>query len=123
MEILYIANDGFLIKSGNKKILIDALFGGFESDWCVSPSGKIINKMETSTEPFDQIDVILISHAHVDHFNKEIVLRHLVSNEAGVLICPEQVRIELEKDDRYEKLRTQVKEITPGIIRTANPWK
>jgi len=113
MEITYIANDGFLIKASNKKILIDALFGNFESDWCVVPSREIIEKMETSTHPFDQIDVILISHSHVDHFNSEIVLKHLESNKAGILICPEQVRLELEKDKRYEKLSTRVKDITP----------
>lgn len=113
MEISYIANCGFLLKIGNKKVLVDALFGDFESDWCVTPPSKIIEKMETSTEPFDQIDVILISHAHVDHFNKEIVLKHLVSNEAGILICPKQVRMELENDNRYEKLSARVKEITP----------
>jgi L-ascorbate metabolism protein UlaG (beta-lactamase superfamily) len=113
MEIIYIANAGFFIKVSNKKILIDALFGGFESDWCVVPSGEIIEKMETGTEPFDQIDVILISHAHIDHFNAEIVFDHLESNEAGILICPEQVRLELEKDKRYEKLSARVNEITP----------
>jgi L-ascorbate metabolism protein UlaG (beta-lactamase superfamily) len=114
MEIMYIANDGFLIKASNKKILIDALFGKFESDWCYVPTGEIIEKMETGTEPFDQIDVILISHSHIDHFNAEIVLNHLESNEAGILICPRQVMQELEKDKRYEKLSARVKEITPA---------
>jgi L-ascorbate metabolism protein UlaG (beta-lactamase superfamily) len=114
MEIMYIANAGFLIKASNKKILIDALFGRFESDWCVVPTGEIIEKMETGTKPFDQIDVILISHAHIDHFNAEIAFNHLESNEAGILICPEQVRLELERDKRYEKLSARVKEITPA---------
>jgi L-ascorbate metabolism protein UlaG (beta-lactamase superfamily) len=113
MEIIYIANDGFLIKASNKKILIDALFGRFESDWCVVPSEEVIEKMEMCTEPFDQIDLILISHSHIDHFNADIVLNHLVSNEAGILICPELVRLELEKDMRFEKLRSRVREITP----------
>jgi len=113
MEITYIANDGFLIQAFNRKILIDALFGNFESDWCAVPSREIIEKMETSTRPFDQIDLILISHSHVDHFNPEIVIKHLEDNEAGILICPEQVRMELEKDKRYENLSTRVKEITP----------
>lgn len=113
MEIQYIANNGFLIKTGDKNILIDALFGGFESDWCVTPTGEIIEKMETSTSPFDRIDVILISHAHIDHFNKEIVLKHLVSNETGILICPEQVKMELENDKRFDMLSARVMEITP----------
>ena len=46
MEIMYIANDGFLIRASNKKILIDALFGRFESDWCVVPSREVIGKLE-----------------------------------------------------------------------------
>jgi L-ascorbate metabolism protein UlaG (beta-lactamase superfamily) len=113
MEILYIANDGFLIRASNKKILIDGLFGRFESDWCHVPTGETIEKMETGTDPFDQIDVILISHAHIDHFNAKIVLNHLESNETGVLLCPEQVRLELEKEKGYKKISARVMEITP----------
>ena len=113
MEIMYIANEGFLIKASNKKILIDALFGNFESDWCDVPSGDMVERMETGTEPFDQIDVILISHAHIDHFNAEIVSRHLESNPAGILVCPRQVVQELERNTRYEKFGARVKEITP----------
>jgi len=113
MEITYIANAGFLIKASGKKILIDGLFGKFEADWCDIPGSEIIEKMETGTEPFDQIDVILTSHAHIDHFNAEIVSKHLESNEKGILICPEQARLELEKDERYPKISARVREITP----------
>ena len=115
MEIRFIANDGFLIEISNKKILIDALFGGVESDWCVLPSREVIGCMEKGTEPFDRIDVILITHSHFDHFNPEIVLKHLESNEAGILICPEQVRLELEKDKRYDQVSARVMEITPKL--------
>jgi L-ascorbate metabolism protein UlaG (beta-lactamase superfamily) len=76
---MYVANEGFLVKASNRKILVDALFGRFESDWCDVPSGPVIEKMEKGIEPFDQIDLILISHAHVDHFNAEIVSKHLES--------------------------------------------
>lgn len=115
MEITYIANDGFLIQASNRKILIDALFGNFESDWCAVPSSEIIEKMETSAPPFDQIDLLLISHSHFDHFNPEIVMKHLETNKVGILICPEQVRLELEKDKRFNKLSARVREITPKL--------
>ena len=113
MEIMYIANEGFLIRSGNTKILIDALFGKFESDWCDVPSAEMVEKMETATEPFDDIDLILITHAHVDHFNAEIVTEHLLRNEAALLICPQQVTQALEKMTSYEIFSDRVKEITP----------
>jgi L-ascorbate metabolism protein UlaG (beta-lactamase superfamily) len=114
MQVTSIANAGFLINASKKKILIDALFGGFEADWCVVPSSRIVEKMETGAAPFDHIDVILVSHAHMDHFNAEIVIQHLINNETGILICPEQVRLELEKDGRYAKLSPRIKEITPA---------
>lgn len=113
MEIMYVANEGFLIRISNRKILIDALFGKFESDWCDVPAGDVIEKMEKGIEPFDQIDVILVSHAHIDHFNTEIVSKHLESNEAGILIGPRQVVQELKKDERYKKFSSRVREITP----------
>jgi len=117
MEIIYIANEGFLIKTSNKNILIDALFGGFEADWCVIPSAEVVKKMETCSEPFDQIDVILVSHAHIDHFNAEIVSKHLNNNEAAILICPEQVRLELEKQKGYKNFSARIKETTPEYDR------
>jgi len=113
MEITYVANEGFLVRASNKKILIDALFGKFESDWCDVPAEDVIEKMEKGTAPFDQIDVILVSHAHIDHFNAEIVSKHLESNEAAILICPRQVVQELKRDERYEKISPRVNEITP----------
>jgi len=113
MEIMYIANKGFLIKVSNKKILIDALFGRFEADWCDVPAGEIIEKMEKGTNPFDHIDVILVSHAHIDHFNAKIVLNHLGNNETAIMICPRQVVQELEKNEGYKQFISRVKEITP----------
>ncbi|HLO15505.1 MAG TPA: MBL fold metallo-hydrolase [Anaerolineales bacterium] len=114
---MYVANEGFLIRTSNKKILIDALFGNFESDWCDTPSQDTIGKTEKGMEPFDQIDVILVSHAHIDHFNAEIVSKHLENNESGMLICPRQVAQALKKDERFEKISPRVKEITPEYER------
>ena len=34
VEVTYLANEGFLIEAGAKKILIDALFDGETIDWC-----------------------------------------------------------------------------------------
>lgn len=113
MVIMYVANEGFLLRASNRKILIDALFGKFESNWCEVPSREMIEKMEKAIEPFDQIDLILVSHAHIDHFNAEIVSKHLESNEAATLICPGQVVQELKKDDGYEKFSSRVREVTP----------
>jgi L-ascorbate metabolism protein UlaG (beta-lactamase superfamily) len=114
MQVTYIANEGFLILMGDNKILVDALFGSWESDWCDVPPGEVIEKMEKATGPFEGIDLILVTHAHVDHFNPEIVAAHLENNLSGILVCPRAVVEELKKQESYAKFRARVKEVTPA---------
>jgi L-ascorbate metabolism protein UlaG (beta-lactamase superfamily) len=73
----------------------------------------MVRKMERATDPFDRISLILISHAHIDHFNPEIVSAHLESNQQAILICPRQVQQELQKADRYPHIASRVWQIMP----------
>ena len=43
--ITYIANDGFLIETNNSKVLIDALFGGINGNWCDQPDDSVSTLM------------------------------------------------------------------------------
>jgi len=42
MTVTYIANTGFLVECEDKKILIYALFGNFESNWCYIPPDSVV---------------------------------------------------------------------------------
>jgi len=37
MHVTYVANSGFVISAGGRRVLVDALFGHWESDWCDVP--------------------------------------------------------------------------------------
>ncbi len=51
--VTYIANEGFLIGTKNKKILVDALFDGIKGDWCDQPGDSVSNLMIQGIAPFD----------------------------------------------------------------------
>jgi len=115
LAITYVANEGFLIENDGRKILIDALFGGFDADWCAVPSDSIVELMTSSRPPFDNINVIAITHAHVDHFNPKIAVAHMMSNHDGIMICPPQVADQMAAVDGFEGIRDRLRIIpAPG---------
>ncbi len=117
ITVTYIANEGFLIESENKKVLIDALFGRIEMDWCVTPPREILRKMENAEEPFDDIDLILTTHWHTDHFDPVSVANHLINNPEGTFISSEQTIDRLKQiTENYDVISDQIVQLTPGIL-------
>ena len=41
-------------------------------DWCDSPSENTIESLCKATPPFDDVDIIAITHSHTDHFSESI---------------------------------------------------
>lgn len=114
-RITYIANEGFLIELADKRILCDALFDEIDGDWCDSPSAETVQLMESAAPPFNNIDLITISHNHVDHFNADIVIKHLLHNPNGLVVCPEQVKALLAEHPSFSQLQTRIYSVTPDL--------
>ncbi len=111
--ITYIANEGFLISSKTKNILVDALFKnpyGYQD----TPD-EVFEKMVLSQPPFDRIDLMLFSHAHRDHFEPEVALKVLMSHPETTLAGNEAVCKELKETagESYAKISPRVKNINP----------
>jgi len=60
LEITYIANEGVLVSSGDKQVLIDGLHREYQPAYAFLPPAQR-EKIETAKVPFDQIDLILVS--------------------------------------------------------------
>ena len=90
LEITYIANEGFLIASGNDKILIDALQRGSIPGYAV-PSPELLQQMEYAKGPFEGVDLVLASHRHWDHFDAGAVARHLQFNREAKFISTSEL--------------------------------
>ncbi|HTY07603.1 MAG TPA: MBL fold metallo-hydrolase [Candidatus Edwardsbacteria bacterium] len=110
----YVANDGFLVKTSHHKVLIDALFGGIKGDWCDQPSDSVANEMITGIAPFDHIDVVLVTHAHVDHFNSRMTIEFLQHNPKAMLVCPGQADSALRLDPAYANVSSRIVSLKPG---------
>lgn len=116
VEITYIANEGVLISSGGKQVLIDGLHREYGPEYAFLPAAER-EKIETAKAPFDQIDLVLVSHRHLDHFHPESIGRHLQHNSKAVLVSSQQVVDEVEKNFKdFQVIRSRVTAATP-------PWK
>ena len=89
VEVTYVGNAGFLLNIGDKKILIDALFKGFEGNYELPQ--QVQDKLTLAQVPFDDVDLILVTHAHGDHVNLDMVRQHLQNNPKAILASTQQL--------------------------------
>ncbi len=88
-EVTYVGNAGFLINIGDKKILIDALFKGFEGNYELPL--EVQDKLAKAQAPFDDVDLILVTHAHGDHIDLDMVRQHLQNNPKAIFASTQQL--------------------------------
>lgn len=117
-EVTYVSNEGFIVQLDDKKVLIDGLFDTIDGKWCDSPDKETVELMRNAQAPFDSISVIAITHKHRDHFDRSIVIEHLLNNPSGVLVCPQQVTKVLSEDRHYQTIRSRIVSITPDTLKT-----
>ena len=89
VDVTYVGNAGFLINIGDKKILIDALFKGFEGNYEMPQ--EVQAKLTSAQAPFDDVDLILVTHAHGDHVDPDMVGQHLQNNPKATFASTQQM--------------------------------
>jgi L-ascorbate metabolism protein UlaG (beta-lactamase superfamily) len=109
LTVTYIAHCGFLLSSGDQKILTDALIEPSKEWPYDTPSPDLLKKMERGDPPFDHINVVLISHNHIDHHSPASSVRFLLNNPKTVLVTTPEVRWQMEHDSpEFKKVQSQV---------------
>jgi L-ascorbate metabolism protein UlaG (beta-lactamase superfamily) len=83
LVITHIENEGFLIQSGETTIAVDALFNLVSFQARAYESWRLLAEDEP---PFDDIDIILVTHPHRDHFDARVVGDYLEAHPDTVLI-------------------------------------
>ena len=89
VRITFLANEGVMLSAGSDKVLIDALYMAYGT--YAVPDQETQARLALGKQPFDGVDVILVTHYHGDHFAPEPVARHLRSNAAATLVTSRQV--------------------------------
>lgn len=111
LNITYTGNEGFLLESENKKVLIDALFKANYPDF-LDPSEKMINQIINGKPPYDNLDLLLVTHRHADHFSPELTIQLLANQTDCKLVAHKQAVDKMREVEGFKKIESQVIEIT-----------
>ena len=111
-RVTFIDNAGFLITVGDKKILIDALYDTNNPN--IDPPREVIQRAVNAEPPFDNIDLVIATHSHADHFTADLVRDHLRNNERAVFVSsPDAVRTIKQMGDEFDERLISV-DLKPG---------
>ena len=76
LELVYLANEGFLLRVGERELLIDAFVNEPYGNYASVPA-ELRAKMLDREPPFAEIELALTSHFHRDHFQVEAAAEFL----------------------------------------------
>lgn len=85
MKITRISNAGILIENAGAKILLD----GFNITNIYHYIGTIPEEYDRLMQAPDDIDYLVFTHAHDDHFNAIMVMKYMEKHPATKAIAPE----------------------------------
>ena len=88
LSVTLVANGGLLLEYGGTRMLLDGIFGR-EGHPFSAPSPETLEKLAAGEEPFGQIDVLLFSHNHPDHFSPELTLAFLKRRPVRGVFLPD----------------------------------
>ena len=118
VEIKYLANEGILIKSSNTQILIDAIFKK-EFDYLDVLPDSELSKIENAEAEYKSIDIILVTHFHGDHFNAQIVGKHLTSNQNAIFFGPNETISNFKYNfEEFERISSRINSLTPELFQS-----
>lgn len=113
VTITFVSNSGIIITHGDIKIAVDALTEGMHNSTHVDPSSNAVNEMHTCQGLFEDIDIILISHEHSDHFQADVVGKNMECNPQAITLCNEAVAQSMSNYENYEQIKDRIKISVP----------
>jgi L-ascorbate metabolism protein UlaG (beta-lactamase superfamily) len=113
LQVTYIANEGFMLKTKCHKILIDALFTeGYGYFAC--PTKNVIEKILSASAPFDSVSLCFLTHYHKDHSDSKLMFEYLSKFPSVKLVTTKPALTFIDGEQfRFVKLKKQFCEITP----------
>lgn len=99
-KVTYISNAGVIIEFQDKKIMIDGLCSSKIPIYKSTPP-EVLEKLILNIPPFNDIDVLLFTHYHGDHFDPVSTAEFLKNNTRAVVISTCKVIEKIESEFRY----------------------
>jgi L-ascorbate metabolism protein UlaG (beta-lactamase superfamily) len=106
----YLANEAVLVSVGEHKVLFDPFYHNNYGIYQLVPE-KILSAVMSNTAPYDDIDVIFVSHAHDDHFAADDTLAYLLKYKNVKLVASKQAIEQIEVLAAYADIASRVTSI------------
>lgn len=100
IKIRYLTNCAVFIEYGTVKIIVDAIFSGKQPFNIMDRETE--EEILNGTGEFENINYVLVTHCHNDHYNGSKLLKFLNNNPQAKLIVPSNARLDA---DRLEEVR------------------
>ncbi len=115
VTITHMGNQGVMITDGTDKIIVDGLHRGANSNTWTSLSGSDRSNAESANAPFDQVNLILVTHNHTDHYSVSSIGSHLSSSSTTRFYGITGVRNAMQLYSGYSSIRSQIiSDVDPG---------
>ncbi|MCJ8270220.1 MAG: MBL fold metallo-hydrolase [Psychrosphaera sp.] len=118
-EATYLGNEGVMITGNGKKILFDPFFHNDYGYYQLVPE-RIRQAMFKGEKPYDNIDVVFISHAHGDHFSAVDLRQFMQAQPQVKLVAPKQAVDKLAELNLTKNLMKRVTAVT--LKYGEKPW-
>jgi L-ascorbate metabolism protein UlaG (beta-lactamase superfamily) len=120
-EVRYVANSGMLVTVSGLRVLIDAPIREGIPPYATS-SAEEREALEHARAPYNNVDVILITHWHEDHFSAEAVASLLSNRSRAILISSPEVidRVRKVVPPTVDPLRLHAELPAPGNVSQIN---
>lgn len=116
VELIYLANEGFLVRSEDESFVIDAFLETPLGAYAALPS-EVHADLAAARGPFEGVDLALVSHVHPDHFQPASARAFLASSKDTQLATSPQVLESLEtvlgEDEEADTIRARLHSFLP----------
>ena len=97
LQISYIGNMGVLLEAGQHTVLVDGLHQNYKPIY-EHPIHETVQQLIKGEYPsFSEIELILVTHKHKDHFSPKYTYDFLRYNSEAILVGSAQLKEEIEK--------------------------
>jgi len=94
LELVYLANEGFLARAGAQTLVIDAFVTEPYGPYAAVPR-ELFADLVAARKPFEDVDLALTSHVHPDHFQAAAAAEFLRARPSTRFLSSPQVVDEL----------------------------
>lgn len=90
VEVILMANEGVLLRGGGRAVLVDGCVREPYSIYAAVPQA-VWRRLLTGEPPFERLDLVLVSHAHRDHFQVEAARELLLARKEAAWVVHREV--------------------------------